>query len=150
MIRVEDLSVFMLFHLLYCSTANYLFGTPELDELLLQSRNRNAAEGVTGLLLYHQGGFVQVLEGSEHGVRRIFESIRRDRRHHDVTVVLEEPISAREFGDWHMAFQRIDSEAERPAGFSDFLTRPWDPPQCSDNPGGVHALLLSFRENARG
>src|SRR4051812_4552850 len=108
-----------MFQLVYCSTAVSLFAVEELNTLLAQSRDRNAREGITGLLLYHEGGFVQALEGAEAKVRNVFVSILRDRRHHRIVTVFEETVAEREFAGWHMAFRRINDRGEIPDGFSD-------------------------------
>src|SRR4051794_12405386 len=103
-----------MFHLVYCSTAARLFTPEGLDGLLTQSRERNARDEITGLLLYHEGGFVQALEGSESNVQTVFASIRRDPRHHSVVTILMEGVAEREFADWHMAFRRIHGREDVP------------------------------------
>jgi hypothetical protein len=75
-----------------------------LEDLLQVSRARNASLGVTGALLFNEGRFLQVLEGDETQVRALYNSILRDRRHSDVTLMTAEPGARRRFARWSMAF----------------------------------------------
>lgn len=92
---------------------------------------------------------MQVLEGEEASVRRIMRSILKDERHHDVNIVLEEPIDHREFETWRMAFRKIDRRFPIPDGYSDFLTRTWRPVELCEAPAECHRLLLYFRQTVR-
>lgn len=142
----DDRQITPMFHLVYCSTAVQLFSEEALHSLLAQSRERNAVQDITGLLLYHNGGFVQVLEGEEATVRRVFSSILRDERHHSVITVIEEPISERAFPHWRMAFRDLSDLDSAPEGFSDFLTTPFNGREFSENPSRCQKLLLSFKK----
>jgi Sensors of blue-light using FAD len=57
------------------------FSTEELTDLLRKSRDNNAALGITGMLLYKDGNFMQVLEGDEERVRALATKVSQDRRH---------------------------------------------------------------------
>jgi len=93
-----------MFQLAYASAATAPF-TPEFLQLLLaRARDANAAHGVTGMLLYHSGSFLQVLEGPQGAVERTFASIQRDLRHHRIKVLLRKSVDCREFADWSMGF----------------------------------------------
>jgi methanogenic corrinoid protein MtbC1 len=78
----------------------------EMQALVRTSQARNAALGLTGVLLYDQGTFFQWLEGPEEGLSRVWSSIKRDPRHRDVTVLRDEPISDRIFGGWALKFAK--------------------------------------------
>lgn len=82
-----------------------------LDALLQVSRSRNASLGVTGALLFNEGRFLQLLEGDEDSVRAIYASIVRDGRHTDVTLIAAEPVAARRFARWSMAFVGMSQPA---------------------------------------
>lgn len=56
------------------------------------------------MLLYNAGSFAQILEGPLNNVQRIFETIQRDSRHGQVTVIQSEFTARRQFPDWAMAF----------------------------------------------
>lgn len=108
--------------LTYLSTATLPFTAPQLDQLLSTTRPRNHAEGLTGLLLYADGHFIQTLEGADDAVDQAFLRIRRDARHRNVYVVLREEIDQRAFPDWSMGYEAINSDvATSLPGFNDYL-----------------------------
>lgn len=93
-----------LLHCIYTSTANTDLETAALAELLRRSRVKNEALGITGMLLYSSGSFMQVLEGDEPLVDALYARISADTRHHHVTLIIREPIPKRTFGEWSMGF----------------------------------------------
>lgn len=95
--------------IVYVSAATRLLDDAELEGLLRGAREHNARQGITGILLYGDGNFMQLLEGPAEAVDALYASIRRDPRHHMVTTVLEERGRAREFAEWSMAYRRIDA-----------------------------------------
>jgi hypothetical protein len=97
-------------HIIYLSWATTLLSDEQLHPLLQKARNHNAELGVTGLLLYGNGCFLQVLEGEEATVRDLYEQIKRDARHRDVTAYADKAITQRAFAGWAMAFQATTPE----------------------------------------
>jgi hypothetical protein len=106
----RQLSVDALIHLIYASTALRRLDAPALLGLLEQSRQDNAACGVTGLLLHEDGHFFQVLEGPQSVVEALYARIRQDPRHHKTVLIVQEPIARRAFGDWRMAFDDVSAQ----------------------------------------
>jgi hypothetical protein len=76
----------------------------KLYKILVDSRVSNKLADVTGLLVYVDGNFLQVLEGEQEVVAALFEKISRDRRHKDVKVVYKASIDRRTFDAWQMAY----------------------------------------------
>ncbi|HTZ76896.1 MAG TPA: BLUF domain-containing protein [Stellaceae bacterium] len=111
----------MLYTLVYVSCATSL--SPEvLTGILRQSRVNNERLGITGLLLYVEGNFMQALEGPREAVLGLYEEIRRDPRHKDVTTIVSLPSEARSFERWSMAFRSAEELPEKElAGVSAFL-----------------------------
>lgn len=108
--------------LTYLSTATIPFSASELTQLLLTTRARNEANGITGTLLYAGGHFIQTLEGSDEAVEETFARIERDLRHRNVYVALRDDIEARTFPEWSMGFDTMDpEEASALPGFNDYL-----------------------------
>ena len=97
--------------LVYVSSAIELFSSHDLLALLEQSRAKNVRAGITGLLLYKDGNFMQLLEGPEAAVRELYAAIRRDARHHGIILLLEGTVEEREFPDWAMAFPDLTAPA---------------------------------------
>ena len=93
-----------LYRLTYVSTAVGVLPASELDRILLRSRISNAGSDVTGLLLFHEGSFLQVIEGPAAGVMALMEKIRRDRRHANVQVLESSPVSARAFAGQPLSY----------------------------------------------
>ena len=88
--------------LVYRSHAARPMDHPALRELLEQARARNLAESITGLLVYHDGRFVQWLEGPPDNVERVWQSIQRDPRHVQVEALPTPWTAMRLFPDWRM------------------------------------------------
>ena len=100
----------MLIQLIYCSVARRDFSPRNLSTLLRVARQNNARENITGMLLYAERSFFQVLEGEEQHVTALFDTIRKDPRHHNLTVIIQEPIPERSFGNWTMGYADITPE----------------------------------------
>ncbi|MBN2430919.1 MAG: diguanylate phosphodiesterase [Acidobacteria bacterium] len=96
-----------LIHLIYCSAAKTSFPPEEFQRLLERARLRNTELGITGMLLYADGSFFQVLEGEENVIDGLFDRIARDQRHQDITLIIREPIARRAFADWTMGYAAI-------------------------------------------
>jgi hypothetical protein len=92
-------------HIIYMSYARAPFTSAQLHQLLLLARRRNTELAITGILLYGNERFMQVLEGEEAVVRDLYELIRQDPRHQHVIAYADKPIPARSFTEWAMAFE---------------------------------------------
>lgn len=99
-----------LIQLIYCSAAQVRFERDQLVALLDVARRKNRRYGVTGMLLFTEGSFFQVLEGPPESVDAIFESISRDDRHDQVTVIIREAVPRRSFEDWTMGFADLQPD----------------------------------------
>ncbi|GAB3244300.1 hypothetical protein GCM10027346_41850 [Hymenobacter seoulensis] len=75
-------------------------------QLLSHARQANGVAHLTGLLVYRDGRFVQVLEGPEAQVRAVYARIERDPCHTQVMVVGEAADQSRHFARWSMAWGR--------------------------------------------
>jgi Sensors of blue-light using FAD len=91
--------------LIYKSFEAVPFNASDLTRLLASSRLRNVEAGLTGILIYDKGTFLQALEGDPSSMQTTFARIERDARHKDITVLLREPdASKRMFGNWSMGY----------------------------------------------
>ena len=97
----------MLHRVIYVSAARRPLAPDELAALLDGSRRRNAAIDVTGLMLYHDGSILQILEGPEDKVQALFRTICDDPRHRQVITMASGPVEARAFPDWRMGFADV-------------------------------------------
>ena len=92
----------MLVRLLYASRA---IATPQPDtihDIMCQSHAHNPAQGITGILCYGGGIFLQAIEGGRMPVSELYGHIQRDTRHREVVLLHYEEISERRFGGWTM------------------------------------------------
>ena len=91
----------MLVRLLYASRA--VDTSPgAIESILSQSREHNPASGITGILCYGGGIFLQAIEGGRMQVSDLFGHIQCDARHKDVVLLQFEEILERRFGGWSM------------------------------------------------
>ncbi|SEP63867.1 BLUF domain-containing protein [Microlunatus flavus] len=132
----------MLFSLVYTSRATSPMTRDALVELLQSSRAHNSAARLTGLLLYRDGTFVQLLEGQRARVEALYASIQEDPRHHHVTTVSTGDQLERQFPGWSMGFNDLDAEPVDLPGYSDVLDRHDDPTHAEA--GFVRELLELF------
>ena len=92
----------MLVRLMYASRAVPALDQEELVTILRQSKANNPSTGVTGVLCYSGGIFLQVLEGGRSAVNKLYNRIGADPRHTDVELLLYEEIGERRFASWSM------------------------------------------------
>lgn len=102
----------MLVRLMYASRATAALTDADLAAILKASREHNPAEGLTGLLCFTEGVFVQVLEGGRNAVNARYKHIVQDNRHRDLILLGYEEISERAFPGWAMGqvnLQRLNA-----------------------------------------
>ncbi|AVS75291.1 BLUF domain-containing protein [Paracidovorax cattleyae] len=91
----------MLVRLLYASRAVDT-SSAAIEDILAQSRQHNPGSGITGVLCYGAGVFLQAIEGGRSAVNELYGHILRDPRHKDVELLYFEEIEERRFGGWTM------------------------------------------------
>jgi FAD-dependent sensor of blue light len=136
-----------LIHLIYASRASPQFSEQGIPALLEKARLNNSQHAVTGMLLYIDGSFFQVVEGPRDTVAALFKRIGADPRHQLVTHIISEPISRRSFGDWTMGYQAISlSQAGSLTGENDFF----NDASCLTvlDPGRAKKLLRAFKDGS--
>jgi hypothetical protein len=102
-----------MFRILYVSTANQSFSTEALSQLLQKARKQNREARVTGMLVYSDGDFLQVLEGEHPDVIACYDRISADQRHRDI-IQLQRGLAygGRLFPNWTMGFKRVPGAAQ--------------------------------------
>jgi hypothetical protein len=99
--------------LLYRSEQAYEMDAADMVKLLLDARAFNRDNGISGLLLHHCGRFMQLLEGEQHQVQRLYRKIAEDARHRNIALEVNAPSDRRLFPEWHMGY----AEAPEVDGF---------------------------------
>lgn len=133
--------------LTYVSFATCPMTDDDLKAILSVARSTNEELGITGMLLYRDGFFIQALEGEAHHVNALYDKIRQDPRHRNVVTVDIHPIDKRTFVGWHMGFNKITADAicGLDDAYTDFLNNP-NAAYFTDKPDRAKILLHSFRE----
>jgi hypothetical protein len=131
--------------LIYSSEAAPGLAADELEGMLAESRIRNKAHGITGVLLLVEGAFLQILEGEKNDVDSLMERIHRDPRHHGIKVFYEEEVDECAFESWSMAYLTPSSEElskwiqhEGATTIGDVLTA------VESNPGGLPKMIVNM------
>ena len=127
--------------LLYVSSTLPDLTPAVLDAILTASRRNNAMMGITGLLLYIDGGFLQMLEGDERPLRELHTRISADRRHWDLRLMLDREVGARAFPGWSMGFERPCMDDPETAGMFG-VARSAIQDHLAPNTGRIVAMLL--------
>ncbi|MDA0664218.1 MAG: BLUF domain-containing protein [Proteobacteria bacterium] len=135
-----------IYHVVYVSTAVRPLADADLEDLLKQSRLRNFIHGITGILIYDDGKFIQALEGPKVKIDALVRTIRGDRRHRDVTTLFVTENDNLDFPGWAMAY----SDSRNTATFADLKARLDDVMQIRNgDPGNsIYRLLQNFLAGA--
>ena len=100
----------MPYQIMYSSQATEPMTVTGLEEILRDARTGNEARNVTGVLVYVEGIFFQIVEGDRDVLRNLMASIARDSRHHSVKVFYEAEVETRAFESWRMAYLNATAE----------------------------------------
>jgi hypothetical protein len=116
-----------------------------LRAILDTCQHTNKLANITGMLLYHDGSIMQVLEGEETVVKAFYEKIQKDKRHHDVFLLDEFPIAERSFAQWSMGFRHINAyELSKFPHYASFFQSSSDAVAARSRPGVAQQILASF------
>jgi hypothetical protein len=96
------------FYLIYVSHAADGLKSSDLHDILNKAHQVNANLGITGLLLYKNKRFMQLIEGQEDAVRGLYQKILQDPRHRDLVVLQEDTEPERQFPGWSMAYRNLN------------------------------------------
>jgi hypothetical protein len=134
----------------YVSSARKLLDEVELLDLLQSSRQNNDRQDITGMLLYRDGNFLQVLEGPAAAVDGLIDKIKRDPRHHGVILMSRRGVEDRQFSEWRMAFRNMSKSHMAEDGYSPFL-EPYieEEEETGEASQLVFRLLRSFKDVVR-
>lgn len=132
--------------IVYISSAKLGLAHSEIMNIVEDSRINNEKNGLTGLLLFNSGNFMQLLEGEESIVDALYEKIKKDRRHTEVKLLLREPITHRNFSNWTMGFKNIEKLKEtKPELLNSFLTDDLNFAVYQKNPYRALEFLETFK-----
>lgn len=96
--------------IIYLSSGVKIFSDEENNDLLKISRINNKNNGITGLLLYSDGNFMQILEGEKETVENTYNKIQNDTRHRNIILITNKSVKQRNFSEWKMGYSIVDPE----------------------------------------
>ncbi|PUA29882.1 MAG: hypothetical protein B0W54_04875 [Cellvibrio sp. 79] len=132
--------------IVYISSAKLGLTYGEILNIVEDSRMNNEKSGLTGLLLFNSGNFMQLVEGAESAVDALYRKIEKDRRHREVKLLLSEPITHRNFSNWTMGFKDIEKLQEmNPEILNSFLTDELNFSVYQKNPYKALKFLETFK-----
>lgn len=116
--------------LLYVSTATALPTHSVVDDILATAHRNNPQFGLTGMLLWKDMAFAQLLEGPPESLDSLWRKLSADDRHEEVRLLSRWDIPERFFGDWSMCSHRLSARQhwellERPPGEPDETFACW-------------------------
>lgn len=94
----------------YVSTASEQLTETEIKKTLEFSKNWNTDHDITGILLFSEGNFFQVLEGDKELLQNLFERIKSDSRHYNVMRIFGKEIDNAKFTGYAANFITVDSQ----------------------------------------
>ncbi|MGN6366989.1 MAG: BLUF domain-containing protein [Phycisphaerae bacterium] len=133
--------------LCYASRATVPFDGATLTSLLQKSRENNHRRGVSGLLVYQYGSFLQLIEGADPIVIELYNKIRRDPRHTDVSLLFKEKIEQRSFEQWSMGFvDAANPELSGMPGYADLFTKQFQQTEFRRDGERARLVFLQFKD----
>jgi uncharacterized membrane protein (DUF373 family) len=131
----------------YLSAATRAMSQDDLEDILKTARENNARLGITGMLLYGNKTFIQILEGEEDVVHKLVKTIKRDPRHTNFQIVKQKPIEQHEYADWSMGFKRVSGEDfEAVKGLEQFEEKDFNATFLEGHASIVDSLMDHFRK----
>lgn len=143
MLRMDNL-----WSIVYVSTATVPLSEDELESLLKTSRLNNPRIDITGILLYDDGNFMQIIEGPKQAVMALYARIQVDPLHKGLITLLSHTINERLFAEWSMEFRNLRQlSVEELANASPYLEESLLSDEYVKNPSRSLKLLQSFLQS---
>ena len=138
----------MAYQIAYVSLSKTPLVEVPLSDILIASKRNNTRDDISGLLMYHDGLFFQVLEGEKALVKNCYQRILRDQRHSAISLMWEGEAETRAFASWAMGYAGPDEIGLHGEDQLDSLADPTRGQNTTENSDSL-ALLLA-REVFRG
>ena len=104
--------------LVYYSISNIELTSEVMTSILVSAREYNSKNNITGCLLFHNKVFLQLLEGDDEVVLNLYEAIKKDKRHSNITLLVKEIVQENMFPGWSMAFHEFNNN---PSNINQFI-----------------------------
>jgi hypothetical protein len=123
------------------------FREETLEDMLIHFRKNNEAWQITGMMLFSEGTFLQVLKGEDKDIDALVKKIKKDQRHHSVIQLETKKIETRIFPKWSMGFKVASPEEFKEVkGFAN----PADPNSFPAGKGELHPAMNLLKSFAAG
>jgi len=96
----------------YVSALELNVSAPNLKEMFSNIKNKNISTNISGVLLYKNENFLQIIEGEEKTVNALFSKIKKDNRHSHIITLIDFPIPQRLFKEYKTSFSIVKSSNE--------------------------------------
>ena len=103
----------MLYNLCYVSSATKSLSDCDLEHLFRVNKRNNADLKISGILVYNNGNFLQILEGEKQQLENLFSKISQDHRHNNIIKLINTSIEERIFDDYEFGFVIVDNNKKR-------------------------------------
>lgn len=97
--------------IIYNSVALPDFTLTLVDDMLFAAKKFNAQNTITGIILFANGQFLQLIEGEESKIKSLYKRISNDTRHHKVNLLFNQKTERRLFKDWYMSYYDLSGNA---------------------------------------
>ena len=101
-----------MYQLAYSSACTSKMTSDMLNDIFCTSQENNQRDGISGVLMYHDRIFFQVIEGPEGAVTSLYRRLQADPRHTSLALIWDGNIDKRSFGDWAMGYAGPDEISE--------------------------------------
>jgi len=88
----------------YVSTASRNLEEEKIENILRISEENNNKNNITGLLLFSEGNFFQIIEGRKEEIAELYNKIEKDSRHHNIIKIFEKRIYKEAFDGYKSDF----------------------------------------------
>ncbi len=92
----------------YISSARPDLTVQDMVRIATTSTRNNSKAQITGVLTYHDGLFMQIVEGEDKMVEALLKRVHKDPRHHSLREIFRLPITERHFATWGTALACVD------------------------------------------
>lgn len=102
----------MLSQLVYVSNRKLTCTQEEIDKIVASCKKNNPELGITGVLLYSDTKFIQLVEGESKTITSLYDKIKTDTRHANAIMISYNPIKERAFPSWHMGTKQVGTDVQ--------------------------------------
>ncbi len=95
----------------YVSTSSKL-SNHQINELMSDSKLKNEEDGITGVLMYSDQNFFQIIEGEKKIIIELYAKIERDPRHYNLIKIFDRQIKKPSFTSFQNSYTIVNQEKD--------------------------------------